>query len=435
LYNSRVGRRSVYFLTILAALACSSDARTTHKTPLSYKLLSVRVTGAKHYANDRLIRASGLEIGHNASDQDFKDAVKRLGDTGLFTDVGYGYRYTAEGCDLELQVSENDKLVPILFDNFVWFSDDELISLLRSKVPLFDGKLPLRGELADQVADVLNAALAERKISGHAEYLESAEMNGPMDSYLYEIKFHPVVVRNSNFPGAGAAEEPALLLAAKGVSGQEYLRSSMRPHEKHDFLPVYLSRGYLKAQFSDSQAKIVEDGPRTVVDVLFPVAPGIQYRVSQFQWSGTTAFPASQLEGFVHLKAGEPANAIQLDDDLQAVQKLYGTKGYLMATVTPDASTDDIHASVAYELKVAEGNVFRMGDLQIDGISDEAAKKLAAQWQIKKGDVYDNSYLKRFFEVMYHDIGLNRSYSVVPKEKVNAEEKTVTVALHFVPKR
>ncbi len=60
---------------------------------------------------------------------------------------------------------------------------------------------------------------------------------------------------------------------------------------------------------------------------------------------------------------------------------------------------------------------------------------MAAQWQIKKGDVYDDSYLKRFFQVMYHDIGLSRSYNVVPKQTIDYQEKTVTVALHFVPKK
>jgi hypothetical protein len=30
---------------------------------------------------------------------------------------------------------------------------------------------------------------------------------------------------------------------------------------------------------------------------------------------------------------------------------------------------------------------------------------------------------------------VNRSYSVVPKQTVNRQEKTVNVALHFVPKK
>jgi len=280
LYNSRVSRRLASFISFLLVVVAVASAQSGGKAQLSYKLLSIHVKGLNHFKEEQIVRASGLALGQSVTEHDFQQAVQKLGDTGLFTDLSYGYHYTPAGCDLDLQVSENDKLVPILFDNFVWFTDDELISLLRSRVPLFDGKLPLRGSIADQVADALNAVLVERKITGHAEYLESAAMNGPMDSYLYQVKSHPVVVRNMEFPGAATAEVPALQAAAKNLIGHEYLRSTMRPHERLDFLPVYLSRGYLKAQFADSQAKVVEDGPRTVVDVSFPVTPGIQYRVA-----------------------------------------------------------------------------------------------------------------------------------------------------------
>ena len=426
-------RRSTFSLAILVLL--TSLGWSQNKAQLSFKLLSVHVKGLQHLAEDKVVAVSGLQLGRNVTEQDFQQAVQKLAETGLFTDVAYKYDYTTAGCNLDLQVSENEKLVPILFDNFVWFSDDQLLSLLRTRVPLFDSKLPLSGGLPDQVADVLNAILAERKIAGHAEGMQAASLGGPIDAYTYTVKFHPVIIRNMDFPGAAPAEIPALQAAAKPISGQEYLRSAMRPHEKLDLLPVYLTRGYLKAQCSDSQAKIVSDGPRTVVDVSFPVQPGIQYRVTQVRWTGFTAFPEDKLQPLIHLKPGQSANAVQLDSDLEAVQKLYGTKGYLMASVKPVSTLDDSAATVAYELNVNEGDQFRMGELTVDGIDQAAAEKLIAQWQIKRGDVFDASYLQQFFQVMYHDIGLSRSYSVVPKQNVDRQSKTVNVALHFVPRK
>jgi outer membrane protein assembly factor BamA len=95
---------------------------------------------------------------------------------------------------------------------------------------------------------------------------------------------------------------------------------------------------------------------------------------------------------------------------------------------------DDSQAAVNYQLNVTEGDLYRMGELQIDGLEPEAAKRMSAQWQIKKGDPYDNGYLFRFFQVMYRDIGLHRSYNVVPKQSIDPHDKTVTVALHFMPK-
>jgi outer membrane protein assembly factor BamA len=404
------------------------------KPKLNYKILSVRVTGAAQLKEDQIITASGLKIGQYAAERDFQQAMQKLGGTGLFTNLTYSYHYSPDGCDVEFQVAENTELVPIIFDNLVWFSDDDLISQLHERVPLFNGRLPVAGNLADQVVDSLNAILVLRKIAGKADYLRAGKADGPIDSYIYKINFHPVLVRSTDFPGADSPELPALNAAVKQLPGQEFLRTKMGPQEKFNLLPVYLARGYLKASFSEAQAKIAEDGPRTLVDVSFPVAPGKQYQLTSIQWQGNAVFPVEKLQELVHLKAGEPANAVQLTDDIEAVRKLYGTKGYLFARVDAAPQMDEAQSTVKYQLNVAEGDLYRMGDLELDGLDPDASKKMAAQWQMKKGDPYDNSYLARFFSIMYRDVGLRRPYSVVRKESINQQDKTVSVALHFMPK-
>jgi outer membrane protein assembly factor BamA len=346
----------------------------------------------------------------------------------------YTYRYSAEGCSLELQVTENDKLVPINFDNFVWFSDDELLSQLRGRLPLFDGRVPAAGNLTGEIADVLTSILGERKILAQVEYLPFAAENGPIESYEYKVNQHPVLVRNMDFPGAAAAEIPALQKEAEQISGQDFLRTKMRVLERLNFLPVYQARGYLKAQFGDAQPKVAEDGASTLVDVSFPVTPGIQYKLADMQIGGQSVFPAEKLREVIHLKTGEPANAVELADDLGQIHKLYATKGYLFAHVDSEAVMDDSKATVNYQLRVIEGDQYRMGELAIDGIPAENAKRMAAQWQMKKGDPYDDGYLARFFDVMYRDVGLQSPYKVVPQKAVNQQDKTVSVSLHFVPK-
>lgn len=429
---SRIAVLFSFLVFICTALIAS--AQSTTKASLSYKLISVHVKGLNRFKEDQIIAASGLRLGHSATEDDFKQAIQELGDTGLFSNLAYSYQYSTAGCNLELQITEEDKLAPIVFDNFVWFSDDELTRLLRTRIPLFDGRLPLAGNLADKVSDALNAILGERGIAGKAEYLQNADLNGPIESYVYKVGFHAVVIRNADFPGAAPAELPALHAAAKQVVGKDYLRTAMRPQEKFSFMPVYLSRGYLKASFSDAQAKIVSDGPQTLVDVSFPVAPGTQYKLTATDWSGNAVFPSSQLQSLIQLKAGEPANAVQLAEDVRAVQKLYGTKGYLMAEVHPEPAMDETTATVHYQLNVVEGAQFHMGDLRIDGLTDDAAHRMMTQWQMKKGDPFDESYIGRFFGSLYGDPNLRRSYELVPKQTIDQQSMTVTVFLHFVPK-
>ncbi len=435
LYNSPVSCWIVRFLALLSLLSCTlASAQSASKAKLSYKLLSIHVKGLNQFKEDQIVAASGLKLGQFAGEEEFKQAANKLGETGLFTDLTYSYQYSSAGCNLELQIAENDKLVPITFENLVWFPDDELLALLRSRLPLFPGRLPLGGNLADQISVALKSILADRKVSGDVDYLRAAALEGPIDSYIYKINLHPVLVRDMDFPGAGTAEIPALQAAGKPLSGQDYTRTKMRVQERLNFLPVYRSRGYLKAQFADARAKVNEDGATTLVDVTFPVNPGPQYKLTQIQWSGNTVFPAEKLQELIHLKSGEPANAVQLGDDLEQVQKLYGTKGYLLANVSSTPEMDDAQSVVSFQLNVTEGDLYRMGELEINGIKADTAKKLATQWQLKAGDPFDDSYMDRFFKTTYRDIGLPGYWKIIPKKAINQQNKTVSVALHFVPK-
>lgn len=427
--------RVVSFLPILLCLLCAlASTQSPGKSKLSYKLLSIHVKGLKEFRDDQIIAASGLKLGQFAGEDEFKQATNKLGETGLFTNLSYSYQYTNAGCNLELQIAENDKLVPITFENLVWFSDDELLALLRARLPLFTGRLPLGGNLADQISVALKAILADRKISGDVDYLRAAALEGPIDSYVYKLTFHPVLVRNMDFPGAAAAEVPALEAAGKSLSGQDYLRTKMRVQERLNFMPVYRSRGYLKAQFADAQARVNEDGATTLVDVSFPVTPGMQYKLQQIEWAGNTVFPGETLQWLIHLKSGEPADAVQLDDDLEQMKKLYGTKGYLLASVSSVWEMNDAQSVVSFRLNLTEGDLYRMGELEINGIGADAAKKIATQWQLKAGIPYDDSYMDRFFKTTYRDIGLPGYWKIIPKTTINQQNKTVSVALHFVPK-
>lgn len=426
--------RRIASLALVLIVGVAGFAQKSGKSQLSYKLLSIDVAGVRRNTPDEVIAASGLKLGQLVGEEDFKRASEKLGSTGLFTNLAFTYRYSQDGCKVEFQISENPDLVPIVFDNLVWFSDSDLISQLHARLPLFSGRLPVSGGLADDVVDALNALLSQKNISGKAEYIRGANLDGPVNSYIYSLKLHPVLIRNTEFPGATAEVLPGLQAAAKALTGQDFSRSKLEPQEKFNFLPVYLARGYLKASFSGAEVKIAQDGARTLVDVSLPSDSGKQYKVTAMQWQGNGVFPSEKLQELVHLKTGEPANAVQLQDDVEAVHELYGTKGYLFARVDPTPTLNDADSTVAYELNVTEGEQYRMGDLQLDGLPPDATAKMAAQWQMKKGEPYDKSYLQKFFNVMYRDVGLRKPYNVVPKESINQQDKTVSVALHFMPK-
>lgn len=403
--------------------------------PSAFKLISINVTGSKRYTPPEIIAATGLQLGQSVSEVDFKVASQHLGDTGVFSNIAYSFEYSPEGAKLDLQVIDSDQFVPARFDNFVWLSDQELLKQLHERVPLFQGQLPVGGNLPDQVSDALQALLIENKINGRADYLRSAQLDGPVEAFDFSVSGPNIRIGNVAFTGAGPSELPLLQTAARKMQGGVYLRSALRAAENKDLLPVYLARGYLKAAISDAQAKVVQQRPdETLVDVAFLVHPGFQYKVADVHWSENSVFPVVQLQVLIHLQGSEPADAVQLANDLDAVRRLYGTRGYLAASVEPVPRIDDAQATVTYQIQIHEGDVYKMGELEIQGLDERTTAHVEDAWQLRGGEPYDSSYPKRFVDQSLKELSLMGEWNVSIHESRNEDDKTVDVTVRFDPK-
>jgi outer membrane protein assembly factor BamA len=433
-------------LLLMSALGTCLPALGQPQKPISQlpvsarQLIAIKVTGSKRYPEQVIAAASGLQIGTPVNDDDFKKAARRLGDMGVFTDIEYSYSYSSAGTKLEFHVSDVEKFVPVRFEDFVWFSDEELLKRIKEHAPLFDGELPLSGRLADEVSDVLQAMLVENSIPGHVEFQRSGAANGPVDSILYRVSDVLIQIRNVEFAGANEAELPALTAASKRVFDREYSRSVLHALVKNQLLPVFYARGYLKAAFAEPQPKVVkqpsaanEEGPRnlTIVDVIFPVTPGQQYKLKTLEWSGNHEFPTDVLQKMVRAEPGQPANTVRIGDNIKDIQKLYGSQGYVTASITPEATFDDAAGTVSIRLDVNEGPAFHMGELEFRGLDNSLTAKLRNAWKIRPGEVYDATYLSEYLPEARKLLPASLDWEVSPHVTANARDKTVDVDLIY----
>ncbi len=405
---------------LFLSFICSAPAQAPRKStrplpPSAFKLVSIRVTGTKRYTPDQIKAATGLQLGQTVSEDDFKAVSRHLGETGAFSDVAYAFQYSSEGAKLDIQIADANQFVPARFDNFVWLTDQELLQKLQARVPLFNGELPVAGNLADQVADALQALVTERNLQGKADYLRYAPQDGPITAFVFTVGGPAVHIRNVEFAGAAAPELPLLQAAAKALQGREYLRSVVRVYDEKDFLPIYLERGYLKAAFADAQP--------------------LQYKMAELQLSGYKAFEAEKLRALIHLQLWRPANTIQLGRDLDEIKKLYGTRGYMAATIKPTPQFDDANSTVRYLLEFHEGDVYKMGDLEIQGLDTRTTARLVDAWKLRGGDVYDSSYPMQFVKEWIKELSRMGEWNVALHTTLEEKDKLVDVTIRFDPKR
>lgn len=372
--------------------------------------------------------ATSMRIGQTVHEEDFKDAARALADSGAFKDIAYKFEYSPQGTKLQWQVTDATDLVPARFENFVWFSDQALFDAIHSRVHLFYGQIPIRGHMADEVSEALHTLLSEKAIPGSVNYVAVGPDNGPVQEVVYSDSGPDIEIRKVEFSGAGPTELPLLQDAAKDLRGAQYMRSKLHTMADKIFLPIYLERGYLNASLSEPVAKVVSsDGDDIAVDTTFAVAPGKQYQLAGVDISGNKALPAEDLRSLIHTTLNQPANAVELDNDIAAIRHLYGKHGYVAANVNAKPEIDEADATVRYVLNINEGSLYKMGELEILGLDDHTRDRLKNDWTLHAGDVYDSSYTQRFLNQAYKEIGDWR----VRVDETQNRDHTVDVTLRF----
>jgi outer membrane protein assembly factor BamA len=428
--------------TFLLLLACASllSAQTRKPsrpaTPSSSKLISIRVTGSTRYTPAQIAAATGLQLGQVVTDDDFKQVSRHLGETGAFNNVAYTFQFNPEGIKLEVQVTDSEPFVPVRFENFVWFSDQELREKLSARDPLFQGQLPVSGNLADQVSETLQALAIEHNLHGRVDYLLAGPQDGPVEAFDFSITGAPIITRNIGFSGAGPADLPLLDAAGRRLSRQDYSRSRLILQAEKNFLPVFLEHGYLKARVAGPQPKVVEETPEeTLVDVTFPVEPGSQYKVGEIQLSGySDVFPVETLRELIHLKPGETANALQINQDIGTLKSLYGTRGYMGVQLHPASEMNDADSTVKYVFEIREGSIYKMGDLEVRGLDSKATERIGAAWKLLQGQTYNSDYPGQFLKSIAETFPADQ-WKISFHETPEDQDKVVDVSLRFDPIR
>ncbi len=279
----------------------------------------------------------------------------------------------------------------------------------------------------------MQAILDEKKIPDRVDYLrESPQEGGKLIGISSRVEAMDIRIRNVEFPGATPDQLPLMQAAARKLMGAAYVRSALAQVAQINFLPICLQRGYLKASFASSEARVVEQSEDQVqVDAILPLTSGKVYSTSSVEWSGNAVLPAEDLQRLLHLPVGQPADAVRLAKDLEDVGKLYRTKGYMNAHITPKPLLDDDKSTVRYDLAVVEGAQFKMGELEIIGLDSQAKAHMEAAWKLREGQPYNGEYPKKFLDDTTRFLPSGVHWGVSIHEAVNEKDKTVDVTLRF----
>jgi outer membrane protein assembly factor BamA len=398
----------------------------------TFRLQTVRVVGSHRFREEDLIASLNLKLGSDVDVGALQQAADRLMQTGVLASLEYKYTPLSAGIAVEYDVTDATGFLPCRYDNIVWISDADLTKAVHEKVPLFSGEAPTSGELLDQVSLAVSEVLAKSGVVTKVRYeLHTRGINGPVDAILFVSETFKPKVQGITLTGATLMTPEEKIENTKRLIGDDYSAARMHDSLASGLSFLYGSKGYLRVQVGEPEAKIVGAPLPALVAVTVPVTEGAQYRLKSVGWSGNSVIPTAELETPVLLRAGDVADHGKLEMELQDAQKDYRSKGYLVAKVEPVPTFSDEDHTVSYQMKVSEGDQFHMGDLHMTGLDQGALDKLKKNWKLNRGDVYDGEYLKTFLRDNASLINGNGHAKSIKVLQNPTADKTVDVTLQF----
>ncbi|HEX6732480.1 MAG TPA: POTRA domain-containing protein [Pyrinomonadaceae bacterium] len=365
----------------------------------SFKIAKIDFEGLNRVSADEMLVTTGLKIGDSFSVESLDAAAQRLVDSGLFKNVAYRTRPNKDQMTIVFQVEEAKVTSSrVIFDNFIWFSDVELIGAVKRDVPSFDGTAPDTGNTVDRVIKSLQRFLHENKIEATVTHMTSQDSaENLVQEHVFTVNGVPMPICTVNFPGASNIDEARLRESSKELRDSEYSRKFVSLFAQNNLIPLYRELGQLKAAFSPPQAKPEATATcKSGVEITIPVDEGAVYKWNKAEWTGNAAFNAQELDPLLGMQAGQPANGVKLDKASRDIQKAYGRKGFLSVKVKSVPEFDEQAQSVVYKMSVVEGSQFRMGRFTTRGFSETETSKLQEKWGLKTGAVFDAGYADEF---------------------------------------
>jgi outer membrane protein insertion porin family len=425
--NTKLAWLPLIFLLMILPVAAQQN----------FKIAKIEFEGLNRLSSEDMIATTGLKVGEPFSLATLDAAAQRLIDSGNFKNVAYRTRPNRDEITITFRVEEIiGASSRVVFDNFIWFTDSELMGAVKRDLPSFNGTAPDSGDTIDRINRALRTFLHEHQIEATVTHMVSQDRPGsPIQEHVFTVTGVPLPICTIHFPGASNISEAKLRDRSKELKASEYSRTFVRLFAENNLIPLYREVGQLKAAFAPPLAKPEDTANcKNGVELTIPVDEGLIYKWNKAEWSGNQAITAQELDALLGMRAGQPANGVKLDQASRDIKKAYGRKGFLALRVNSVPDFDDQAQTVVYRMDVVEGPQFRMGRLLTKGFSESETNRINEKWELKTGEIFDEGYFEEFSkkalgEILRAQVMQRRAQNKPPpnlNSKITVDRKALT---------
>ena len=410
----------------------------------TYEIADIRVTGADSYEDFVLIGFSGLAVGDKIEvpgDQITK-SLKRFWKQGLFSDIKFkATKIEGDKIWLEIALKQRPRVSEIVYNGLKKTEQEDL----EVKVGIKQGG-QMTPDLADRAKKIVTKYLEEKGFY-HTE-VKVLQFDDPARPGYVKVavnvdKKDKTRVGQLYITGNEALTHTQINRAMKKTNDNNIVNffrtkkfvEKEFENDKKLIIEKYNEIGYRDAQIiADSVVQSPYDSTR--VDVYLTIDEGNKYVFGDISWVGNTVYPYDYLDAVLGIKKGDTYNLVELNkrlnEDDDAVAKLYTDQGYLFFNVTPVEVRID-NDSIDFEMRMYEGKPATINEINIVGNTRVHEHVVRRELYTKPGQLYSQSDIMRSLRELAQ-MGHFDQEKLVPDIQPNPEDGTVDITYQLETK-
>jgi len=336
------------------------------KTPKTYTLAGIVVTGNKGFDGNLIISISGLAVGDKVQlpgTDAFSKAITKLWKQNLIADVEIFFtKLVGKDLYLEIAITERPRLADFRFAGVKKGEKDDLVTksgLVKDRVVTDNMKMSATAAIQKFFSDK-----GYRNVKTEVREEKSPSSTNAVILTFNINKGNKVKVNSINFSGNDNVDGLTLKKRMKGT--HEMTRMTLYPPKT-------------TSPFGDSSTSVSFDEYLKDYGYLSP--------------SKTRVY----LDPYFRFKLFSSAkfNPVKYDEDKEHILDYYNSQGFRDANIVKDVKVANTQGNLDVYVKVNEGHKYYFGDLYWRGNTKYSDSTLNLFLGIRKGDVYNLELLNK----------------------------------------
>lgn len=335
-----------------------------------------------------------LREGGAYSEQDINRSLKRLFETGFFSDVNINRL----GDELIVTVVENPIVNKVVFEGNDQIKDDDL----QNEIALRSRSIYTRTQVQNDVKRLLDVYRSNGRYSATVTPTVT-----PLDqnrvNLVFEISEGPVTkIEKISFIGNKHFSNDVLRDVVRSEESRWYRFFSSDDRYDPDRLlydQELLRRHYVSNGFADFQVKsaITELTPdKQGFYLTFTLEEGDKYNFGKVEIDNRlTGVDAQPLEDAVSTEAGSLFNATRIEDSIDNMTEVLGDQGFAFIDISPELDRDPHRDIIDLTYRINEGPRVYVERINITGNVRTLDEVVRREFRLAEGDAYNTSKLRR----------------------------------------